>query len=99
MVIGFGSLILHFTGYQFRIVSWAEDWQPGLGFAIGGVGILLCALASTLRRRNDEVAAPPAGQPYPPPMLQQQQQYSGQPTQQFPQPPREPFRQAPAPYP
>ena len=87
-VIGFGSSVLHFTDVQFRVLAWAEQWQPGLGIGVGAAGVLICVLSLALRRKP--AAAPPA---YPAP-----QQYA-QPTQQFPQPPREPFRQAPAPYP
>ncbi|MFL6145325.1 MAG: hypothetical protein ACJ72N_26135 [Labedaea sp.] len=69
MIIGFGSSILHFTGYQFRLVGWAEEWQPGLGIAIGGTGILVAVLVSTLRERRNQGAGgqPPAypQQPYP----------------------------------
>lgn len=100
IIIGFGSSILHFTGYQFRIVGWTEEWQPGLGFAIGGAGVLICALVGAFRKGDDEQVAPqqpfayPPGQPHPP-----RQQFAAEPTQQFTQPPRQPFRQATAPYP
>jgi hypothetical protein len=73
MIIGFGSSILHFTGYQFRLVRWAEEWQPGLGIAIGGAGLLVAVLASMLRGKRDQGAA---GQP---PQAYQQQPYPAQP--------------------
>lgn len=86
-VIGFGSSVLHFTDVQFRVVAWAEEWQPALGLGVGAVGVLIAVLPAVLRRRPQE-------QPQQPP-----RQVFAAPTQPFPQPPRQPFVQAQAPYP
>jgi hypothetical protein len=97
IIIGFGSVGLHYTGYQFRLVGWAEDWQPVLGIALGGLGILVCVLVSMLRGRKaaqpagpqQQFAQPPQGfAPQQPPFAQPQQQFA-QPQQPVVQPPRQ----------
>lgn len=63
-LFGFGSAVLHFTDIQFRLLIWAEKWQPALGLVVGGVGAVLL-LIGTLRS-NDDAAGQPV-QPGPAP--------------------------------
>ena len=58
-LFGFGSAVLHFTDVQFRLLSWAEDWQPWLGLGMGGVGAVFLLIA-TLRGNDEQAEQPPA---------------------------------------
>lgn len=41
MFIGFGSIVLHLIGYEFRILGWIDTWGPSIAWAIrGGIAIL-----------------------------------------------------------
>jgi len=69
-LFGFGSALLHFTDIQFRLLMWAEDWQPALGLGLGAVGAVLLLIA-TLRGKDESAApqgayGPPQGAPVPP---------------------------------
>jgi hypothetical protein len=64
-LFGFGSAVLHFTDIQFRLLSWAEKWQPWLGLIMGGVGALFLLIA-TLRNKDDAAEPPAAPQGYGP---------------------------------
>ncbi|MFC4858142.1 hypothetical protein [Actinophytocola glycyrrhizae] len=55
-LFGFGSALLHFTEIQFRLLMWAEEWQPALGLILGGVGAVFLLIATL--RAKDEPAAP-----------------------------------------
>ena len=83
-IIGFGSSLLHFTDVQFRLVLWAEPWQPLLGLGIGAVGSVICWIAYAFRQRRAASAAPGTGYPQPP-----AQQFA--PPPQFAGPPPQPF--------
>ncbi|MGQ0839746.1 hypothetical protein [Actinokineospora sp.] len=87
MVIGFGSVLLGFTDFQFTIVSWAEPWQPAAGLAIGGVGVLIAVLLVAFQKNPAESAAPQqvAGQPGYPQSPPQGYPQQGYPQQGYPQ--------------
>ena len=40
-VLGFGSLILEQFDYEFTLISWATDMQPGFGIVLGLAGVAL----------------------------------------------------------
>jgi hypothetical protein len=93
VVLGFGSAILHFTDVQFNLLMWSEQWQPGMGIGLGGLGALLWGGGWMMGRRKEGAAEQP-GQPYGPPP----QQFGYQPPQQqFAPPAQQPYGQ-PAPY-
>ncbi len=50
MVFGFGSIVLNFLGFEFRILSWVDSWGASVGWGIRGalavVGVVLFFLAS-----------------------------------------------------
>ncbi|MEV7043008.1 hypothetical protein [Amycolatopsis sp. NPDC051061] len=92
-VLGFGSLVLEQFDYEFRLLSWATDMQPGFGIVLGVVGLALIGGSVAMSRAKSApqpqqqfAQQPPApGQQFP-----GQQQYPGQaqaPQQQYPQQP------------
>jgi hypothetical protein len=100
--IGFGSSLLHFTDVQFRLVMWAEPFQPLLGLGLGAVGVVICLIAYAFQQRKETSAYPPAYQPPPqqfappPPYAPPPQQFAPAP-QQFAGPPQQ-FAGPPQPY-
>ncbi|MEV6648351.1 hypothetical protein [Amycolatopsis sp. NPDC051371] len=92
-VLGFGSLVLEQFDYEFRLLSWATDMQPGFGIVLGVVGLALIGGSVAMSRAK---SAPQPQQQFaqqPPAQGGQfpgQQQYPGQaqaPQQQYPQQP------------
>lgn len=59
LVIGFGSLGLNAIGYEFRILSWADEYQPWTGIGIGVLGVILSGFAM-LGGKAQEGEHPPA---------------------------------------
>jgi hypothetical protein len=54
IVLGFGSLILNQFDYEFTLLSWATDYQPGIGIVIGIIGVALVAVGLVLQRQRGE---------------------------------------------
>ncbi|MEV6877872.1 hypothetical protein [Amycolatopsis sp. NPDC051128] len=88
-VLGFGSLVLEQFDYEFRLLSWATDMQPGFGIVLGLVGLALIggsvamsrAKAAPQQQFAQQPPAPGAPQGHP-----GQQQYPAQAPQQPGQP-------------
>lgn len=55
ILIGFGSLILERFGMTFKILFWADPYQPWVGLIAGIIGIILVA-AGFLTKNNEEPA-------------------------------------------
>ena len=66
ILFGFGSLILEQFGMQFKLLAWAQNFQPWLGIVLGVVGIVLVAL-SFMRGKSEGQVQPADVQqpPYP----------------------------------
>lgn len=60
-LFGFGSALLHFTGYQFRLLMWADGIQPFFGLGLGALGAVL--LLIPMLTNKDEPAQGGYGQP------------------------------------
>ncbi|WP_436494818.1 hypothetical protein [Actinokineospora sp. HUAS TT18] len=58
MVLGFASVGLYFMDYSFRIISWLDDYQPGAGLAIGGVGLLLLLVTIAVEKKPAPAQVP-----------------------------------------
>jgi hypothetical protein len=71
-LFGFGSAALHFTDIQFRLLIWAEEWQPALGLIVGAVGAVFLLIGAL--RSNDDPAQPQQGAPGPAPQAAYGQQ-------------------------
>jgi hypothetical protein len=102
-VLGFGSLVLEQFDYEFRLLSWATDMQPGFGIVLGLVGVALIGGSVAMSRAKSApqpqqqfAQQPPApGGQFPgqqQPYAGQPQQFQGQqqPQQQYPQQPGQP---------
>lgn len=50
IVLGLGSFVLQWLGYDFRLLSWVDNWGSTIGLVIRlscvVVGIALCVLGS-----------------------------------------------------
>jgi hypothetical protein len=96
-LIGFGSALLHFTSVQFKLLLWAEPYQPALGLGIGALGAVIIVIKVATSKEHAEEAEPfgPLDQPdgqqqfFGPPPGQQQ----GPPPHQAQQPPYPPQQQ------
>lgn len=107
--IGFGSALLHFTGFQFKLLMWAAPMQPFLGLGIGGGALIMLIVLATRKNPEEQPAGPqpvayeppityaPLAQPYgsPPPASPLPRRVPHQPFAQ--QPPQEMPRQGPRP--
>lgn len=67
---GFGSVVLYYMDYEFRLLSWLTEYQPVAGVLIGAAGLVALVVAFWLKSRKDgdesdvEAPAPPAVGPY-----------------------------------
>ncbi|MEU6646910.1 hypothetical protein ABZ863_30845 [Saccharomonospora sp. NPDC046836] len=57
IVLGFGSAILHFSGFQFRALLWAEPAQPVLGLVLGVAGTALLVVRTSVVRKAKQASA------------------------------------------
>jgi hypothetical protein len=84
MVLGFGSMLLHFTDIQFSALIWAEPAQPVLGLLIGlaGAVFLVLGIANSNKSEQQPYGQSPGNRPMPPAPPRgapPQQQYGSQP--------------------
>lgn len=56
--VGFGSAVLHFTSIQFRVLFWAEQYQPALGLGIGALGAVIIILKVVTSKEHQEEPEP-----------------------------------------
>lgn len=56
LILGFGTFVLDLFDYEFRILSWATDYQPWLSLGLGIAGLIIVGLTFFLGK-NDEPAA------------------------------------------
>jgi Na+-driven multidrug efflux pump len=50
IVLGFGSLVLNLFNMEFRVLAWADDYQPWAGIGIGVLGVLIIVIQALLGR-------------------------------------------------
>jgi len=89
-VLGFGSLVLEQFDYEFTLLSWATDMQPGFGIVLGLVGVALIGGSVAMSRAK---AAPQPQQQFAqqPPAPGHPGGHPGQTQQQYPaQAPQQP---------
>jgi hypothetical protein len=57
IILGFGTFVLKQFDYEFRILSWAEDYQPWLSIGLGVLGLVIVIIALMRRRGSEETVA------------------------------------------
>lgn len=55
LILGLGTFVLNAFNYEFRILSWADDYQPWLSIGLAVLGLVF-VIVSMLRRRSANVA-------------------------------------------
>jgi hypothetical protein len=56
LILGLGTFVLRAFDYEFRILSWAEDYQPWFSIGLAALGLILVIVAM-MRGRGDESTA------------------------------------------
>jgi hypothetical protein len=56
LILGLGTFVLRTFDYEFRILSWADDYQPWFSIGLAALGLIL-VVVSMMRGRGDESAA------------------------------------------
>jgi hypothetical protein len=56
VILGFGSLILEQFDMEFRVLSWAHDYQPWVGIGVGALGVVILVI-KLMAGRGKEAAA------------------------------------------
>jgi hypothetical protein len=54
IILGFGTFVLKQFDYEFRILSWADDYQPWLSIGLGVLGLIIVAVSLMRRKSSDE---------------------------------------------
>ena len=61
VLLGAGSFVLHFMDMEFRLLSWVDNWGPGVGTGIRIGMIVVGAIVWFLgKQQADKQASPPA---------------------------------------
>lgn len=58
IILGFGSLILPTFNIQFKLLQWADPYQPWIGVGVGLIGVALL-VANFFANKNAEGTQPP----------------------------------------
>jgi hypothetical protein len=56
LILGLGTFVLRAFDYEFRILSWADDYQPWFSVGLAALGLIL-VVVSMMRGRGDESTA------------------------------------------
>ena len=54
LIFGAGSMLLNLFGYEFRLLSWIDNWGEGVGWGIRIGLIVLGAILFFLGKPNEE---------------------------------------------
>jgi hypothetical protein len=57
LVLGLGTFVLNAFDYEFRVLAWADDYQPWFSIALAVVGAVIVA-ATAMRRKSAQPAQP-----------------------------------------
>lgn len=59
-ILGLGSFVLNYLGYQFTLLSWIDTWGPTTGIAIRAALIVIGGALWLLGNKREKAAAPAA---------------------------------------
>ena len=59
LVLGIGTFVLKAFNYEFRILSWADDYQPWLSIGLSVLGLIIVVVSAMRRRSSDATQARP----------------------------------------
>jgi uncharacterized membrane protein len=57
LILGLGTFVLRTFDYEFRILSWADDYQPWLSIGLAVLGLVM-VIVSLMRRRSAQQPQP-----------------------------------------
>ena len=60
VLMGAGSFVLHLMNMEFTLVSWVDNWGPGIGNGIRIAMIVVGGIVWFLGKDSEKQAAPPA---------------------------------------
>ncbi len=63
LILGFGTFILNAFDYEFKILSWAEDYQPWVSIGLGVLGLIIVGAKLFLGKKEEPAAAEGAAAP------------------------------------
>jgi hypothetical protein len=55
LILGLGTFVLRTFDYEFRILSWADDYQPWFSIGLAALGLIL-VVVSMVRSRDESTA-------------------------------------------
>jgi hypothetical protein len=53
LILGVGTFVLNAFDYEFRILSWADDYQPWVSIGLAVLGLVIVVGAMLRRNRTD----------------------------------------------
>jgi hypothetical protein len=56
LILGLGTFVLRTFDYEFRILSWADEYQPWFSIGLAALGLII-VVVSMMRGRSDESTA------------------------------------------
>jgi len=59
-ILGLGSFVLNYLGYEFKLLSWIDTWGPTTGIAIRAALIVIGGALWLVGNRREKAAAPAA---------------------------------------
>lgn len=61
LILGFGTFVLNAFNYEFRILSWADDYQPWFSLGLGVLGLIILVAKFAIARSKADAAPQPTG--------------------------------------
>jgi hypothetical protein len=57
LILGLGTFVLKAFNYEFRLLSWADNYQPWVSIGLAVVGFVI-VVASMMRRKSSQAPQP-----------------------------------------
>ncbi len=59
LVLGIGTIVLNFVGYEFAVLSWIDNWGETVGWVIRGAMIAVGAVLFILGMKSPQAEPAP----------------------------------------